>query len=80
MGRKRREVDTTVYSGRLAERVRQLREAKGLSVEELADRVGFATMTVYQWESGYRQINPDCYPALAKALGCKTVPELFPPR
>lgn len=79
MGRQRREVDTTSYSGRLAVRIRELREAKRLTVEQLADKLDVSLFTVYAWESGTRDVTTNRIPALAKALGVKRVEDLFPP-
>jgi len=36
----------------LSRHVRLAREARGLTVSELADRIGVSTMAVYNWESG----------------------------
>lgn len=77
MGRKRVEPDTKTYSGRIAHRVRSLRESKAMTVEGLATKVGVGAGAMYAYESGSRTIPPDLYPALARALGCK-LPEFFP--
>lgn len=79
VGRQRKPVDTSEYSGRMALRLRELREAKGLTPEELADKVGVDWRTIYTYESRKRKIDPDLYPALAKALGCKSPSDFFPP-
>ena len=79
MGRARAPVDSSTYSGKIAVRIRALREARGLSVEELADKAGIEVKTLYSWESGHRDINPNNYPRLARALGCKSLEEFFPP-
>lgn len=78
-GRRRSDVDTTKYTGKLAARLRELREAKGMTMEKLAEKAGVSVMTIYAWESNRRAIDPNSYPALAKALGCKTPDEFFPP-
>ena len=36
----------------MGQRIRERREALGLSVEELADKLGVARQTVYKWEKG----------------------------
>ncbi len=79
VGRKRTEVDTSTYSGKLAARLRQLREAKGLTVDELAGKAGIEAKRLYHYEAGARSIDSDLYPALAKALGCKSPADFFPP-
>ncbi len=50
-------------------RVRQLRDAKKWTVEQLAAKIGVADQTMYGYESGKRDIAPDLYPALANAFG-----------
>jgi transcriptional regulator with XRE-family HTH domain len=71
------EIDTSTYSGRMAARLRQLREAKGWTVAELQERINtrvpkamrVAQSTVHSWDSGGRSINSDYLPAIADALG-----------
>ncbi|MFP3356179.1 helix-turn-helix domain-containing protein [Planococcus citreus] len=41
----------------LSKKIKDLREAKGLSPEELADRLGFAKSTVWAYESGKKQVS-----------------------
>lgn len=36
----------------LADRIQQLRKKKGISQEELADRIGVSRQAVSKWESG----------------------------
>lgn len=81
--RENREPDVTRYSGRVAARLRALRNAKRMSVDELRlalERHGvtLANSALYAYENGNRQINPDHYPALAKVLGVKSVREFLP--
>lgn len=78
-GRQRSDVDDSTYSGRLAIRVRELREAKGLTVNELATKIDASYQAVYAWEQGTRDIPLDKCPVLAKALGCKSPEDFFPP-
>jgi len=83
---KRKEPDLSTYAGRVAARLRQLREKTGLSVEELADRLHLLTKTpidkfrIYKWESGRASPPYDFLPYLAEALGLKTVRALLPPK
>jgi transcriptional regulator with XRE-family HTH domain len=71
------EIDTSSYSGRMAARLRQLREAKGWTVAELQERINtrvpkarrIAQQTVHSWDSGRRIINTDYLPALADCFG-----------
>lgn len=72
MARRRKEVDDSTYAGRFAVRLRALREGKGLTVEELAEKTGIPIRTLYTWENCTRSpINEDL-PKLAKVLGMKT--------
>ena len=68
-GRARNPVDTSKYSGKLALHVQALREAKGLTVDDLAKKLDVPRSTMYAYEGGVRGIPADLYPALAKALG-----------
>lgn len=73
MGRKKNQVSETTYSGRLAVRIRQIREAKGLDVPTVAKRmkaVGYRVSppAVYSWENGTHIPPLDALPYLAKAL------------
>jgi transcriptional regulator with XRE-family HTH domain len=70
-------VDDSTYSGRLALRVRELREAKGWTVQKLAEKAGISDKAMYAYENGTRGIPVDLFPALAKALGA-SVDEFFP--
>ena len=59
-------------------KIKQYREAKGMSIGQLAAKVGVCYQTVSGWEDGYSQprvFNAIC---LAQALGT-TVEELFSP-
>ena len=51
-----------------ASRLRQIRQAKGLSQEELADRAGLHRTYVGSVERGERNISIDNIECLAKAL------------
>lgn len=68
MGRKRREPNVATYSGRIAARLRELREELGKSVEEMARKLKLPMRTLYRYESGERPIPPDAYPDLAKGF------------
>jgi transcriptional regulator with XRE-family HTH domain len=82
MGRKRREADLKTYSGRVAARLRTLREEKGWDVPETIKRLRRAGLeveapTYYGWESGKRDIALEHVPALASIFG-KTVRAFLP--
>ena len=81
----RREPDVSTYSGRLAKRVRQLRDKAGLTAEQVVQRMArfgyqIPVQTYYSWEGGHRKIHLDAIPALAKALKLKSLIDIFPRR
>lgn len=51
-------------------RLRALREAKGLTLRELADRVGTSNQQLSHLELGKRQLTTDWLMRLAAALDC----------
>jgi transcriptional regulator with XRE-family HTH domain len=52
-----------------AEKIRELREARGLSVDELSRRLGVDEGTVRRWESGEADVDNNVLPRLAESLG-----------
>jgi len=75
--RPRKEVDTSTYSGRFAERLRQLRDKAGLTTRELSEQTGIPLSTIQSWDGGQKSPSIDNFPALAEALGV-TVRNLIP--
>jgi len=72
----KKEVDMTTYSGRIAAKMRIVREKKQLDAAKVAKRMtkfGWPiTMAAYRhWENGTRKQNVDAIPYIAKALGVK---------
>lgn len=61
----KRKIETSLLFGK---RLRAFREAKNLSVEEVAKSVKVATSTYREWENG-RAITGEPYVELSKALG-----------
>ena len=58
----------------MAERIKALRQEKGLTLEQVADVVGVGKSTVRKWETGMiANMKRDKIASLAKALG--TTPE-----
>lgn len=51
-------------------RIRELREALGMSQSELARTMGVSHVTVSHWETGVKQPLARRIPALAQALHC----------
>jgi transcriptional regulator with XRE-family HTH domain len=56
----------------IATRIREAREARGWTQDELAARIGSTGMTVSHWETGRRTPHPRWLVKLADALGCPT--------
>lgn len=81
----KRKIDTTKYSGRIAARLRKLREERGWLVNDLAAAINrllpadqrVAVSTVHHWDNGGRRLDPDLYPIVARAFGL-TVAEFLP--
>lgn len=48
---------------------RQRRKAKGMTLQDLADRLQVSLNTVWCWENGKTQPRPAQYPLLASQLG-----------
>lgn len=56
----------------------QLREAQGLTQEELATKVGIAVSTYSMYVNGHRTIPKTVAERIAKVVGCK-IEEIFLP-
>jgi transcriptional regulator with XRE-family HTH domain len=52
-------------------RLREIREAKGLTVEQLADAVGMSKSYLSEIETGKKTVNARRIEAFAKVLGCR---------
>lgn len=59
-------------------RIKELREAKGLSQLSLAERIDVNQTAVSQWERGINDPQLEKLPLIARALEC-TISDLFPP-
>lgn len=53
-----------------------MRRRAGLTVPQLAERMGCTCSAIYFWEAGRYWPKAECLPQLAQALGC-TIDELF---
>ena len=51
-------------------RIKEYREAMGLTRIQVADRLGVTKVAVRKWEVGLTMPNADKLPALADLLGC----------
>ena len=74
MGRRKVTPDLKTFSGRTAARLRELREARGKTVDEMCDAlaaVGYPVpvSTYYEYENGRTKVNLDALPYLAEVLG-----------
>jgi ribosome-binding protein aMBF1 (putative translation factor) len=77
----RREPDISTYPGRVAARLRELREKKGWSVKEAADLLGIKSFkTLYSYEDGSREPNLTLIEKVAEVYGFSTVTGWMPPR
>ena len=57
-------------------KIKERREALGLTRAQVADRMGVSKVAVQKWEIGKANPSADKLPALAGLLGC-TIDELF---
>ncbi len=48
--------------------IKEHREAQGLTLDQLAGRVGVERNTIWRWENDHRQVTPDKAGAVADAL------------
>lgn len=58
-------------------RIRELRKAQGLTLQELAERVNSSNQQISQLESGRRRLNVDWLESLSVALGCHPMELLY---
>jgi hypothetical protein len=78
-----KEPDASTYNGRVAVRIRELRNKRGQAVDEFLQALEQQGLTVnrslaYAWENGSKLIHPNHYPAIAAALGCRSVRAFLP--
>ena len=74
----RKEPDTSTYAGRVAVRLRSLREKAGLAPQEVADAMGVTLQTVYHWERAHTFPKVEQLQLLASVLGLKSARTLLP--
>ena len=53
-----------------------MRRRAGLTVPQLAEKMGCTCSAIYFWEAGRYWPKAECLPQLAQALGC-TIDDLF---
>ena len=82
VGRRKLEAKLDTYSGRVAARLRELREKKGWDVSDVVDRLPrdkrVTKTAMYRYESGMRVLPPDLYPHLAAMFGL-SIAKFLPP-
>ncbi|MDO4574239.1 MAG: helix-turn-helix transcriptional regulator [Planctomycetia bacterium] len=74
----RKEPDKSTYAGRFAMRLRELRLKAGLTAEEAAEKIGVATITIYDWESCKNLPRASKYPAIASSYKLSMVRDVLP--
>ncbi len=75
--RRKNKVNTRPYSGKVAANIEAAREAAGLTVDELAQRLKVHVKTIYSWEANNSSPHVDDLPKLARALNVQ-VHDLIP--
>lgn len=75
--------DESTYSGRVAAKLRAIRERAGLSVDQVVQSIrenghDVPVSTYYKWESGMSKVHLDMLPAIARALGRNNVHSILP--
>jgi len=65
-----------LLKGGNAVKIRKFREAAGLTMTELAGKLGVNVSTVYRWETGEDTPSSPRLPLLADTLGC-TIDQLY---
>jgi hypothetical protein len=81
--REEKQPDESIYSGRVAARIRYLRVRENMTREQLQAQlkrqgVSVSMPALYAYENGQRTLHSDHFPAFAKALGCKSVRAFLP--
>ena len=74
----KREPDQTTYAGRFAARLRELRQAAGLTQKEAAERLGLSQHVISRWETGEHSPALRQLPAIAKIYGDIPAEKFFP--
>lgn len=58
-------------------RIKEIRMSRGMTQSELAERLDVSRSTVAMWETDANVPNADKLPAIAEALSCESIDELF---
>jgi transcriptional regulator with XRE-family HTH domain len=70
---------TNIINARLGKRLRQIREARGLSQGKLAHLIGVSVGTVQNYEQSRNRIPADRIEPIAVELQCRPADLLLPP-
>ena len=57
---------------KFCERLKELRNERGLSILDLSNRIGISNATISRWETGVNDITSDNLIVLAKFFGVST--------
>ena len=76
--RPRKEIDTSTYEGRVAERLKALRLKAKLTVEQSADALKMVPTAIYGWEAAYSQPKVADFPKIAAVYKVKKAKDLLP--
>lgn len=59
-----------VHLSLVAQRIKEIREARKLSRQQLADKIGTTYLQIYRIETGVTEVSVDDVPNFASALEC----------
>ncbi|NOX54238.1 MAG: helix-turn-helix domain-containing protein [Planctomycetes bacterium] len=81
----RKEPDVSTYSGRVAKRLRELRDERGWPAEKVVERLNrfgyrIVLSKYYHWEGGRSKVDLNAVPALLKTFRLRDASEFFPPK
>jgi transcriptional regulator with XRE-family HTH domain len=77
MSRRRKEIDTSTYRGRCAQRLLDLRLQSGFTATEVAERLEIPLRTYQQWENGRSTMDFEKVTKIASIFNIE-IAELFP--
>ena len=78
MPRPRGEIDTSIYTGRFAARLKMLREKTKLTLEDAADSLDVSISTIYKYEDGSRTPLVADFPKIAELYKVRKTKDLLP--
>lgn len=60
-------IDSLFYK-QVGEKIRKIREHRGITLKELAQETGYSRVLIDYWELGYSKIKPHQFDRICKAL------------